>query len=184
MSSKRFQNKLDEESSIKDVATKYLKSILATAIENDVIVSENKLREILEEHNMAYAEYNVDRVSNSCNNSGCLIAHSKVSTRHNPINPLTEYGFVALKPKEERVFKHIDVGKARNIKCEPSHPRQGDSEAKILERLAEIFVLNSRGVVHLYTQYEPCLSCDYEIIQFLEMFPNIELVINYDLDYN
>ncbi|MCC2458308.1 deaminase domain-containing protein [Bacillus cereus] len=184
MSSKRSQNKLNRSSRIKKTANEYIKLLLGTAIQNNVI-SKSEFKRILLQHNMAYAEYDVDIVSNPdiYEESGRFISHSKVSTRHKPENPLIEYGFLALKT-EGRVLKHIDVGKAKNIECNGSHPRQGDSEAKILEKLAEIFVQNSVGIVHLYTQYEPCLSCDYEIIQFLGMFPQIELIINYDLDYN
>ncbi|WML56658.1 deaminase domain-containing protein [Neobacillus sp. PS2-9] len=185
MGSRRIQIKNGETPDIKKNALDLRDIILKRAIFDKAITDQKQIKKITMQHNLAYLEYKIYKIKGSNKwESGHFIAHSKVSTRHKFLHPLNEYGFVELKPGG-RAFKHINVSKTKEIEsCSYSHPRLGDSEAKLLERLAEILEPFSVGEVTLYTEFEPCLSCDYEIFQFLENFPGIELIICYELDYN
>jgi hypothetical protein len=57
--------------------------------------------------------------------------------------------------------------------------RDNHSETKILERIAEKATPNSKGVVTIYTEREPCPSCEDIVRQFREMFPGIVLRVKY-----
>lgn len=59
-----------------------------------------------------------------------------------------------------------------------------DSEAKILEDIAHQLGYNFFGVdetitgnVYLITERKPCASCSDVIMQFKQMFPNVNLVV-------
>jgi hypothetical protein len=66
--------------------------------------------------------------------------------------------------------------------------RHNDSETRILIALDLVLQekgLNNdcEGVVDLYTYREPCLSCDYVMIQFLKTYTNLTLNIYYEEHY-
>ena len=66
------------------------------------------------------------------------------------------------------MFQAFDVG---------GHRRDLDSEYKILEAIAEKYT-NTRevkGKIELFTEREPCDSCEYVMKQFRQTFPNIQL---------
>ena len=71
-----------------------------------------------------------------------------------------------------RLFNVIDTGIGNPYK---------DSENKLLEWLGSKYESNPdvEGIVDLYTERRPCLSCDAVIDQFSEMFPNIIVNVTY-----
>lgn len=86
--------------------------------------------------------------------------------------------------KESCEFNHINVDEFRSIGL--GHSRHNDSEAKILEHIHD-FVKEKKieeFSVHLFSQLEPCLSCDYVIINFLEEFPKSKMYLYYEKEYN
>jgi hypothetical protein len=183
MGSIRYQKHPVEGTRIRDDAFYKLEVILnAAVLAGDITVSRKE--KLMKRYNFAYLEYDVT-TDQGLHSNGSLLAHSQVSTRHEPSDILINYDLIPLKPNQyDRHFFHLQVGPDRNIDTEPSHPRQGDAEAKLLEEFACMFDDKTVGTVLLYTRLEPCLSCDYEIIQFVELFDKIELVIYYDEEYN
>ncbi|MBD2515606.1 hypothetical protein H6G93_11385 [Nostoc sp. FACHB-973] len=61
------------------------------------------------------------------------------------------------------------------------HRRDLDSEYKILEAIAEKYTNNRevKGKIELFTEREPCDSCEYVIKQFRQTLPNIQLNVHY-----
>ncbi|MFN6529547.1 deaminase domain-containing protein [Nostoc sp. ChiSLP03a] len=59
------------------------------------------------------------------------------------------------------------------------HRRDLDSEYKILEAIAQKYTNNRevKSKIELFTEREPCDSCEYVIKQFRQTFPNIQLNI-------
>ncbi|WP_433728549.1 deaminase domain-containing protein [Nocardia sp. CA-129566] len=85
--------------------------------------------------------------------SGQTSPSGTVGTSGNPVfNPTDEYG-VAYRPT--------------------------DSEYKILEDLATRLKPDSKGVVELYTENEPCPACNSVIEQFRQRFPEVRLNVTY-----
>jgi hypothetical protein len=75
----------------------------------------------------------------------------------------------------------IELPKNPLFNCEfpPGHLRPYDAEYKILEELAYRYQNTPyiTGYINLFTEREPCSSCQYVIEQFRQMFPNIQLNI-------
>ena len=63
----------------------------------------------------------------------------------------------------------------------PGHSRAYDTEYKLLEELAAMYVEipEVQGTVNLFTERPPCTSCSYVIEQFRQRFPNITLTVNH-----
>ncbi|MFB7721457.1 deaminase domain-containing protein [Nocardia sp. NPDC056100] len=59
--------------------------------------------------------------------------------------------------------------------------RPTDSEYKIIEHVATKLTPESKGVVNLYTESEPCPACDSVIKQFEEKFPGVKLNVTYSV---
>lgn len=62
-----------------------------------------------------------------------------------------------------------------------------DAEYKALSELARRLAMadgaRSIGVVHLFTELQPCQSCKGVFEQFREMFPFVVLVVEFDVPY-
>jgi putative deaminase of polymorphic toxin system len=62
-----------------------------------------------------------------------------------------------------------------------------DAEYKLLSELArrlhDLDGRRSAGVVYLYTELKPCESCQGVFEQFKELFPLIEIVVEFDYPY-
>lgn len=83
---------------------------------------------------------------------------------------------------EEPSFKHFHTNRNREINN--GTPRGNDTEYKLLERVSEDITDDvEEGLIKMYTYYEPCLSCDYVIIQFTKRYPNIDIEIYYEEEY-
>lgn len=96
-------------------------------------------------------------------------------------NPLSAY-YILKTSSSPRLLEHIDVDEDKNINT-TNWDRSCDSEAKILQYIASKYNPNSTGEILLYTKLEPCLSCDYHIIQFMKLYKHIELRVYYELKY-
>ncbi|MTJ08502.1 deaminase domain-containing protein [Anabaena sp. UHCC 0204] len=70
------------------------------------------------------------------------------------------------------MFQAFDIG---------GHRRDLDSEYKILEAIAEKYTNNRevKGKIELFTEREPCDSCEYVMKQFRQTFPNIQLNVHH-----
>ncbi|UYY94324.1 hypothetical protein OIU11_01965 [Bacillus cereus] len=88
------------------------------------------------------------------------------------------------KKKEDFGYNHLNVDDYRSIGI--GHERHNDVEAKILEYITDFVEKKSISefTVHLFTQLEPCLSCDYVIIKFTERFPKSNMYLYYEEAYN
>lgn len=107
-----------------------------------------------------------------------LVAHSSVHDN----NPYREY-FVSNKLKETDVL-FVSDNKDINYP-EDGHNRCRDSEAKLLFELMKNYreLLEQPNTIYLYTHKQPCLSCDYYIIKFLQEFSNVTIQIYYERPY-
>ncbi|MGN2618512.1 deaminase domain-containing protein [Bacillus stercoris] len=106
-------------------------------------------------------------------------ANSGVNYKHAFISSLNNY---VLKPeKGAQIFKPFNTNRRREINN--GTPRQYDTEFKLLEYVATKIHPDTIGQIMLYTYYEPCLSCDHVIIEFVRRFPNIKIDIFFEEEY-
>jgi len=61
--------------------------------------------------------------------------------------------------------------------------RDVDSETKIIEHIATKILPNDSRTLYLYTEREPCISCDNVFVQFSKKFPHINMFIYFDEEY-
>src|SRR5207302_155168 len=57
--------------------------------------------------------------------------------------------------------------------------RAYDSEVKVLESVAKDLPSDAKGTLSLYTEREPCLSCQGVIQAFQQRFPGINLIVTH-----
>lgn len=92
---------------------------------------------------------------------------------------------VGLSDSREFEVKFVNRKNEENsVENDEFFPRYYDSEAKILEKIYEDLILNDvnneiKGVIHIYTEREPCISCEWVTKQFMNKFPNIEVYYYY-----
>lgn len=88
--------------------------------------------------------------------------------------------------EENTNFKYHEVDKNRNINCEGCRPTRKDAEAKILEKLSNSLTngVMQNGRLYMYTYLEPCVNCDYVIMQFMDRHQNIDINIYFEEPYN
>lgn len=62
-----------------------------------------------------------------------------------------------------------------------------DAEYKVLSAIADtlemFYDLQLEGNLYLYTELQPCESCNYVLRQFKEKFPNIRVEVFWDYPY-
>ncbi len=109
-------------------------------------------------------------------------ANSAVNDRYSPFAMLGgrrgQYTLIPAEPK----FSHFRTTRKREVNM--GTLRENDTEYKLLERVTQdILSQDERGLIRMYTYYEPCLSCDYVMIQFINMYPNIKIDVYYEEDY-
>ncbi|AZN40384.1 deaminase domain-containing protein [Paenibacillus albus] len=107
-----------------------------------------------------------------------LVAHSSVHKN----NPYFSY-FTSGTPDPNDV---LFVSANKDINDEGNgHSREWDAEAKLFYELQENRkdLLNDPVTIELYTHKQPCLSCDYYIIQFLKNYPLVTLNIYFERPY-
>ncbi|MCY9696440.1 deaminase domain-containing protein [Paenibacillus alginolyticus] len=90
--------------------------------------------------------------------------------------------FVTNTPDVSNVL-HVTAN--RDINYSEGWTREEDSEAKLLWEIENNYnyLLNSHQVIDLYTYFQPCLSCDYYIINFLKKNIKIDINIYYESNY-
>ncbi|HFJ9515278.1 hypothetical protein I6G54_10825 [Bacillus tropicus] len=106
-------------------------------------------------------------------------ANSSVSDFKNPFAYLRKYALMPL--EKDQNFNWIHTNRKREIHT--GTPRNVDTEFKLLEKLAKYVDSGDVGTIDLYTYYEPCLSCDYVIIQFTKKYPNIKVNVYFSEEY-
>lgn len=85
---------------------------------------------------------------------------------------------------EDIVFESYNVNRLGNLGL--GYNRINDSEKKIFEEIykkIEKNILESEGEVILYTKLEPCPSCYFVIVQFLDKYPKIKVKVKYNKKY-
>lgn len=85
---------------------------------------------------------------------------------------------------EDMVFESYNVNRLGHLGL--GYNRVNDSEKKILEEInknIEKKLLKDEGELILYTKWEPCPSCYYVIVQFLEKHPKIKIKVKYNEKY-
>lgn len=117
-------------------------------------------------------------------NSKILCASSAVNYISSPFaNIRIKYTgrYVLVPSKHKRRFNSIITNREREFG--KGHRRVIDTEYKLLEKLASTIQTNEVGHINLFTYYEPCLSCDYVIIQFQKCYPRISMSIYFEEEY-
>lgn len=108
-----------------------------------------------------------------------LSAHSSVNKNMN--NPYEKF-FVTNTPNKVDVL-YVSANRDIN-RTGYGYSRENDTEAKLLFELSKNYLkAHSTGTIYLYTYREPCLSCDYYIINFMKSYPKIDLKIFYEIPY-
>ena len=87
---------------------------------------------------------------------------------------------ISLKP-EMSPFEAIRVNGNNIVDGEGAWLRDIDAEYKILSDIQKELGDNytASGHIKLYTELEPCISCQRMIEQFKQMYPNIDIEIIY-----
>jgi hypothetical protein len=90
--------------------------------------------------------------------------------------------FVTREPDENEVI-HVSLNKEINVTGR-GWLKKNDSEVKLLREIVYNHEeLLSSEIIHVYTYREPCLSCDYYIINFLKKYENATIHIYYERNY-
>lgn len=111
-----------------------------------------------------------------------LFANSHVNDKQSPFaHPYPRWRYVLI-PQHQSNFEVIQTN-ARREYGQGFH-RSNDTEYKLLEELSRHLNPQDQGQIYLYTTLEPCLSCDYVIIQFSKKYPYIKMRIYYQKSYN
>ncbi|WP_404332082.1 deaminase domain-containing protein [Mesobacillus maritimus] len=166
------------------MAQRAFNTIVQKYLDNGTLVLGDKECKKLIDGNLGYAEYKLNNPNTikeefreKYGRHEFFVAHSRVSSGH-----FMESDFVI----EGQGKYAIQVNDRREI-GKGSMERWRDTESKILEHLITIFdsqYTDNEGWIKLYTDREPCLSCDHHIIEFTRLFPRIELTIYYEYPYN
>lgn len=124
--------------------------------------------------NFGYSEVTIEGVKKTC-----FFAHSSIQTAI----PSMENSGISLKP-EASPFKTASVNKNYEVNGEGAWPRDVDVEYKILSDIQSELGDNYSvtGKIVLYTELEPCPSCCAVIVQFKEMYPNIDIEVIYSME--
>lgn len=109
-----------------------------------------------------------------------FFANSSVSDRSSLFFRLNR-DYVLTPEKEAQTFQTFHTNRKREIKI--GTPREYDTEYKLLEKIATHLKPEAQGKIVLYTYYEPCLSCDYVIIQFINRFKKIKMDVYFEKEY-
>gem|GEM_PF-2822756 len=140
------------------------------------IIEDTDLEDLSEDGNLGVAYYQIDDFTKS----GMLYAHSSISIAADPLG--NSGAFVVV--REPQIFETFHVDKT-STKGRGMN-RRIDSEAKILEEIHHMIVTHCTdpkeitGELFLYTEKEPCISCDWVIQQFQAAHPHVKLSIYYE----
>ena len=123
--------------------------------------------------NFGYSEVDIDGLDNTQ-----FFAHSSIQTEI----PSVKDSGISIKP-EFSPFKTVEVNGSNVINGEGAWPRDVDTEYKILSDIQSKLGDNpsASGKIKLYTELEPCPSCQGIIEQFKEMYPNIDIEVIYSI---
>lgn len=97
-----------------------------------------------------------------------LIAHSKINTEKEATKYKGQVDFVTL--KEQRIFDCIDVYKSDGSIRTQTHQ---DTEAKLFERLADMYEKKPFASVTMLSERGMCDSCKGVMAQFKEKYPHV-----------
>ncbi|MBO9606436.1 MAG: hypothetical protein J7639_10815 [Paenibacillaceae bacterium] len=115
-----------------------------------------------------------------------LAAFSSLSEEDELLKAAPPSYIVGLEPDRKFDVKNVN---RENQESEVSNsgffPRHHDSEAKILERINKDLGLieadkHVLGYIYIYTDREPCISCEWVTEQFMNNFPNISITYYYN----
>jgi hypothetical protein len=112
-----------------------------------------------------------------CANS--FVNDSSSSFANIRVNFTGTYTLIPREPSQQ--FNYICTNKHREIGV--GHYRNNDTEYKLLEYISTRISLHQVGHIYLFTYYEPCLSCDYVIIQFAKKYPLIKIDVYFEEEY-
>ncbi len=121
--------------------------------------------------NFGYSEVDIYGLDNTQ-----FFAHSSIQTEIPGVG-------ISIKP-ESSPFKTVEVNGSNVINGEGAWLRDVDTEYKILSDIQSKLENNFSvsGKIKLYTELEPCPSCQSVIEQFKEMYPNIDIEVLYSVN--
>lgn len=95
------------------------------------------------------------------------------------------YNNLAIKTTTRR-FSYVRVDAYRSVETNNCRDRFNDTESMILENILEFVTIHQIQdfKVYLFTFLEPCLCCDKNIIEFLNLVPTCTMQLYYDKPYN
>ncbi len=176
------ENKKEGDSENKDIKGRYLER-------GDISLYDPIVDQLLEMLSMARGEigkeYNKGNVGIAIVDikapTGSLISNFKSFSQKTSKN-----GYSPAFIGNDKIFETKYVN-SDNVENGPnSYDRLFDSEVKIIEDITHKLGYDKKGVdeevegsVFLLTERIPCLSCQYVIDQFQDMFPNVKVVVVY-----
>lgn len=123
--------------------------------------------------NFGYSEANIEGIDKTE-----YFAHSSIQTEI----PSVKGSGISVKT-ESSPFKATEVNGDNIVNGEGAWSRDVDTEYKMLSdiqsRLGDNY--NASGTIKLYTELEPCPSCQSVIEQFKQMYPNIDVEVVYSV---
>ena len=123
--------------------------------------------------NFGYSEVNIEGIDKTQ-----YFAHSSIQTEI----PSVKGSGISVK-SESSPFKTTEVNGDNIVNGEGAWLRDVDTEYKILSdiqsRLGDNYAAS--GSIKLYTELEPCPSCQSVIEQFKQMYPNIDIEVVYSV---
>ena len=165
----------DEGGSDSDIPLRLVKN----SLDSDFLENMNMMKDKLptwakNTGNFGYSEIAIEGVDNTQ-----FFAHSSIQTEI----PSVKGSGISLKP-ESSPFTTLKVDSNNIINGEGAWLRDVDTEYKILSDIQSKLGDNPSvsGKIKLYTELEPCPSCQSVIEQFKEMYPNIDIEVLYSVN--
>ncbi|MBD5550613.1 MAG: hypothetical protein HDQ96_05470 [Lachnospiraceae bacterium] len=157
----------------------YSARITNEVLDGDLLKNANAMKDTLpawakNKGNFGYSEAYIEGLDNTQ-----FFAHSSIQTK---IPSIKDSG-ISIKP-ESSPFKAVEVNGNNVINGEGAWLRDVDTEYKILSDIQSKLGDNysASGKIKLYTELEPCPSCQSIIKQFKEMYPNIDVEVIYSVE--
>ena len=136
-------------------------------------VRKNIPKQIRGKYNFGYCQADIEGLGKSE-----YFAHSSIQSEI----PSVKGSGISIKD-ESSIFKAMSVNGDNIVNGAGAWPRDVDTEFKMLSEIQKRLGNNfdARGSIKLYTELEPCPSCQNVIEQFKKMYHNIDIEVIYEV---